>query len=262
MKLDNKRLVICAVLLLSLAIFSFVEFKKPVIYLIGDSTVANGWGNYLCRYIDTVKIGIQNRAVSGTSSRTYLTKGVHDSGMLANGMWDSIMKQLKKGDYVMMQFGHNDDAPLIDSARSRGSIKGIGEDTIIVYNRFLNRRETVHSYGWYLAKFIRDVQSRGATAIVCSPIPKDKWIGNKVVRANNDYGKWGAAIAARTGAYFLDLNSLIADRYDKEGSAQVAMKYFVSDHIHTTAAGALLNAGFVAKGLGQLKDVKLYEYIK
>lgn len=66
-------------------------------------------------YFNTDKIEIQNHAKGGRSSRTFITEG----------RWDSIMKTIKKGDYVLMQFGHNDGGELADTLRARGTIKGI-----------------------------------------------------------------------------------------------------------------------------------------
>jgi hypothetical protein len=71
------------------------------------------------RYFDSGKIKVVNRAVCGLSSRTFLTLG----------HWDQVMTELKPGDFVMMQFGHNDSGPLDDTARARGTIKGVGEET-------------------------------------------------------------------------------------------------------------------------------------
>lgn len=262
MKTLNRRFAVLTALLLSLIVSSFVAEEKPVFYLIGDSTVAHGWGNYLTPYFIIDALSIKNRAVAGTSSRTYLTQGVHDKEMLKNGMWEGVMKDLKPGDFVIMQFGHNDNAPLDDTSRSRGSIKGTGEDSAVVYNRFLKKNETVHSYGWYISRFIRDAQSRGAIAIVCSPIPQDKWAGSKVKRTDEDYGKWAAETARSNGAFFIDLNALVADLYDKEGQEHVSASYFSADHVHTSADGSALNARMVVAGIGKLKKCKLRQYLK
>lgn len=123
------------------------EGKKPVFYIIGDSTVRNGdgtgknqqwgWGSFIGDYFDTTKISVQNHAIGGRSSRTFITEG----------RWDKIMANLKKGDYVIIQFGHNDGGPLDDTARARGSIKGIGEESKEIYNPITKKQETVYTYG-------------------------------------------------------------------------------------------------------------------
>src|SRR6185437_3760476 len=118
-------------LIFSLAVMAFTLIKhKPVFYIIGDSTVKNGngkadnllqgWGSFITDYFDTTKITIENDAIGGRSSRTFMT----------DGRWDKILQKLQKGDYVIMQFGHNDSGPLDDTARARGTIKGIGNDSV------------------------------------------------------------------------------------------------------------------------------------
>src|SRR5476649_1152461 len=100
-------LLMTAIVLLS----SFIIIKqanKPTLYLIGDSTVKNGqgngggglwgWGNFIGGYFDTTRISVENDALGGTSSRTFISKG----------LWDKVLAKVKPGDYVMMQFGHND----------------------------------------------------------------------------------------------------------------------------------------------------------
>jgi rhamnogalacturonan acetylesterase len=256
---------------LAVAAGLFGGFKKerPILYLIGDSTVATappdsfiqGWGTHLASFFDTTKIRLQNRAVPGTSSRTYQTKGVVSTDQLKNGLWDSVMVTLKPGDFVIMQFGHNDDSPIDDTARSRGSLKGIGTDSAVIFNRFLKKQETVHTYGWYLRKFISDTRSRGAVPVICSPIPKDLWKGSLVVRNTDDYDKWCAEVAANTGTLFINLNKMVADKYDLDGQARVDALYFVKDHIHTTLAGAQINAGLVASGIRE-SDSQLKKYLK
>ena len=252
---------------LALAAFSKA---RPVLYIIGDSTVATGasnnpiqgWGGELINLFDTTRINIQNRAVSGTSTRTYLSKGVHDKNMLKNGMWDSILVTLHAGDFVIMQFGHNDESAVVDSTRMRGTIKGTGNDSITVFNPLLNRTETVHSYGWYLEKITTAIRKHGATPIICSPIPKNFWKNGKVIRNDNNYGKWASDIAQKNHVLFVDLNRMVADIYDAEGQGKVDSLYFVKDHIHNTRAGARLNAMLVARALKQQHKPNLVNYLK
>ena len=125
-----------------LSSFTLIYFKpKPTLYIIGDSTVRNGdgtgnnqqwgWGSFMAGYFDTMKIAVRNHAIGGRSSRTFITEG----------RWDTIMKHLKKGDYVIMQFGHNDSGPLDDTARARGTIRGIGNESKEVYNPIRKKQE-------------------------------------------------------------------------------------------------------------------------
>ncbi|WP_338877342.1 rhamnogalacturonan acetylesterase (plasmid) [Spirosoma sp. SC4-14] len=247
--------------------------EKPTLYLVGDSTVAHGsgnnglwgWGKYLGEWFDPARIMIENRAVGGTSSRTYLTNGVWNKDLLKNGLWngpDGVMASLKPGDYVLLQFGHNDASPVLDTARARGSIKGIGDETQAIFNPVTKQDEVVHTYGWYMTKLIAEVKSKGAIPIVCSPTPRNIWKDGKVVRNTTDYGKWAAEVATRTGAYFIDLNGLIADAYEEQGEEKVKAQYFgLKDNTHTLEPGAKLNAACVAKGIRQLKSCPLQTYL-
>jgi lysophospholipase L1-like esterase len=163
-----------------------------------------------------------------------------------------------------MQFGHNDGGPLDDTARARGTIKGVGDDSKEIFNPITQRQEVVHTYGWYLTKMIRDAKGKGAIPIVCSPIPRNVWTDGKVARANADYGLWAKTTAEKEGVSFIDLNSLIADVYDKEGEVKVGSTYFgTKDHTHTVEAGAKLNAAEVVEGIKTLKSPNsLRQYLK
>ncbi|WP_440133806.1 rhamnogalacturonan acetylesterase [Chitinophaga sancti] len=237
--------------------------QKPTLYLIGDSTVKNGkdkgdgdlwgWGHFIGDSFDTTKISIVNRALGGTSSRTYRTKG----------LWDGVLAKLQAGDYVILQFGHNDGAPLDDTARARGTIKGIGDEQQEIYNPITKQQEVVHSYGWYLIQIIKEAKAKGATPIVCSPIPRNVWKDGKVARNKEDYGLWAKQVAEREGVAFIDLNALVADVYDQEGETKVASTYFGSkDHTHTIEAGARLNAQEVVIGIKGLRKLRLNKYLK
>jgi lysophospholipase L1-like esterase len=84
---------------------------RPTLFLIGDSTVRNGsgtgagglwgWGAFLGDHFDVTRIRIVNRALGGRSSRTFLTEG----------LWERVLQEIRPGDFVMIQFGHNDGGP-------------------------------------------------------------------------------------------------------------------------------------------------------
>jgi lysophospholipase L1-like esterase len=241
-----------------------VDPKLPTLFLIGDSTVRTGskgngdngqwgWGAPMGEFFDRSRINVLNRAWGGTSSRTFQTQG----------FWDKVLADLKPGDFVMMQFGHNDSSPVNDNQRARGTIKGMGEETQEIDNLLTGKHEVVHSYGWYLRKFIADAKAKGATAIVCSPIPRANWRDGKVVRASNDYGKWAGEAAKASGAFFADLNAIIADHYDKLGEEHVTATFFgPKERTHTCAAGAKFNAQCVVEGLKAIDGCPLAGYLR
>lgn len=260
--MTRTRLFFYGLTLSCLVFFSFIKKDKPTLFLVGDSTVSGGWGRFMHQQLDTNQISITNRAVSGTSSRTYYTGVIHDQSLAKNGMWDKVMKDIKKGDYVMIQFGHNDDSPVADTLRARGSLPGIGKDSVIVNNHFSHRKETVHTYGWYLNQMVAEVKKKGAIPIICSPIPKDKWKDGKVIRNDEFYGKWSREVAANTETYFVNLNHLIADKLDTEGEAKVSSTYFTTDHVHPTTAGSIFMANVIGGGIRAEKGLKLNQYLK
>jgi lysophospholipase L1-like esterase len=226
---------------------------KKRIFVIGDSTVANGndtivgWGKVLPSFFDTSRVIIVNKARGGRSSRTFLNEG----------LWQEIVSQLKNGDFVLMQFGHNDGAKP-DAEKFRGSLKGTGEETQEV-TKPDGTKEIVHTYGWYMKKYIQDTRAKGAAPIVFSQIPRNEWPGGNVERVTTSYGKWAKEAADQTGAYFVDLNELVAKKYEVMGKEKVKT-FFPGDHTHTNRAGAELNAKTVAEGIRGLKNCDLRAY--
>ncbi|MBT1698995.1 rhamnogalacturonan acetylesterase [Fulvivirgaceae bacterium PWU4] len=236
--------------------------EKPVLYLIGDSTVKNGggrgadglwgWGDFLAPHFDTTRITIENHARGGRSSRTYQTEG----------LWDNVLAKVKPGDYVMLQFGHNDGGPLNDTLRARGSIRGTGEETEVIDNLITKKTETVHTYGWYIRKYIQDTKAKGATPIVCSLVARNIWKDGKVERATASYRQWAEAAAKAEGAFFIDLNDRVASQYEKLGPDEVKSKLFLKDHTHTTEEGARINAAIVATALKEAAGFPLAGFLR
>jgi lysophospholipase L1-like esterase len=115
--------------------------------------------------------------------------------------------------------------------------------------------EVIHTYGWYLRQYARDTRARGATPIICSPVPRNTWIDGKIKRGFDGYAQWAAEAAKTGGAPFIDLNTIAADRYDALGQEETARSF--ADSQHTTKVGARLNAESVVEGLRRLKDCPL-----
>jgi rhamnogalacturonan acetylesterase len=231
--------------------------QKPRLWLIGDSTVNNGtpgqkgWGSVIGESFDTTKINVSNRARGGRSSRTFLTEG----------LWDAVLKEMKSGDFVLMQFGHNDGGkPEGVYPNGRASLKGSGDETREVETK-PGQKEVVHTYGWYLRKYIEDAKAKGATPIVLSMIPRNDWKEGKVLRASGHYGKWAKEAAETGGALFVDLNGIVANHYEVLGQDKVK-EFFPSEHTHTNEAGARLNAQSVVEGLRALPGNPLGPFLK
>ncbi len=226
--------------------------QLPTLWAIGDSTVKvgsaqRGWGDELLPFLDAAKLNVINRAVPGRSSRTFLTQG----------NWDDVLKSLKAGDIVIMQFGHNDSSPVNEappvtpSTRARGTMPGNGDETQEVDNILTGKYEIVHTYGWYLRQFITTAKAKGAVVIVCSPIPKNSWSTDGKIKRATTYALWARQAAEQEHALFIDLNEIIARDYEKLGKAAVD-PFFADKLIHTTPEGAKFNARAVISGLNGL----------
>lgn len=229
---------------------------SPTLYVIGDSTVRNstggqmGWGDPLVSRFDPAKIEVVNRAIGGRSSRTFLTEG----------RWDAVMAHLKAGDFVLIQFGHNDGGKLNDN-RCRASIRGIGMESEDIIRQTDGKPETVRSYGWYLRRYVEDAKRVGATPIIVSPIPRNIWTDGKIARDTNAHALWAKQVADAQRVPFIDFNRLLADRYEAIGPEQTAALFAGSDHTHTSPAGAEFNAAVMAGALRSLADRQLAKFL-
>ncbi len=235
--------------------------KLPSIVLVGDSLVRNGrgdgaggqwgWGDSLGHFFDPAKVNVVNRAVGGLSSRTYLTQG----------HWERALTLIKPGDFVVIQLGHNDNAPYNDNSRARGTIKGVGEETEEIDNMMTKQHETVHSFGWYIRKYVREAKAAGATPIVLSLTPRKTWKDGKIGRSGADsYGGWSKQIAEQEGVAFIDANDLIALRYEAIGEGKLD-PLFGDPNLHTSKAGADLNAEVIARELAKLPGLAAFAHL-
>lgn len=248
--------IVYLIALVTLTSFLLMQKEKTTLYIIGDSTVRNtnrpqcGWGEKISDFFDTAQLSISNQAMAGRSTRTFIKEK----------RWEKVMGTIKKGDYLIMQFGHNEGSkPDTGKAGYRGVLKGIGEETVeLIWPD--STKETVHTYGWYIRKFIQDAKSKGAIPVVASMIPRNEFQEGKVKRANNDYGKWAKEVAAAESVAFIDLNAITADKYDAMGADKVK-EFFPGDHTHTNEAGATVNAASVAEGIKLIKALGLNKYL-
>jgi lysophospholipase L1-like esterase len=250
--------------LLAAMVFCCMAFvmqgPKPVVYIVGDSTVQNsdgngknlhwGWGSLIRNYVDTSRITIANHAKPGTSTRTFISEG----------RWNTVLASLKKGDYVFIQFGHNDQSPVNDTSRARGTLKGIGDETEDIVNLKTQQPETVHTYGWYLKKMIAEAKAKGAIPVVFSLVPRDKWKDGKV-NGELDYVNWAEAVANSTQTYYVNLNGIITRKWETLGQEAVKA-FFTTDHTHTNLQGAEVNAASAIDGIRLLKDCSFNQYLK
>lgn len=231
--------------------------KLPTLWLIGDSTVRNGtsgdngptgqwgWGAPITAYFDLKKINVVNRAFGGTSSRSFY-----------NGFfWKDLQPRIKKGDFVILQFGANDNG----GAKGKGGLGGIGDETA------MNGEETVHSFGWYLKQFVSETRSQGGAPIICSLTPRKGWSadGKKFNRDTAKHAAWAEQIAKETSTPFIPLYDFIATTYEKLGPEKVEALFVPSpkENLHTGWDGAVVNAGCVISGLKALPADPLEKFL-
>lgn len=227
--------------------------KLPTLFVVGDSTANNnanggkGWADPFIAFFDTTKLNVLNRARAGRSSRTFLTEG----------LWEKVLQDLKAGDFVLIQFGHNDGGPL-DTGRARGSLPGLGEEAKEV-TKLDGTREVVHTFGWYNRRFIADVKAKGATPIILSLTVRNIWKDGRVERGSGKFRGWAEELARAEGVRFVDVTTIVADRYEALGEEKVRA-LFGPDHTHTSPAGAESNAAAVVAGLKGLKGHPFKRY--
>lgn len=231
---------------------------NPVLFLVGNSTMRTGtrgngdngqwgWGYYMHEYFDPEKITVENHALGGTSSRTFY-----------NRLWPDVLKGVRKGDYVIIELGHNDNGPY-DSGRARASIPGIGEDTLHVTIKETGEKEIVYTYGEYMRKFINDVKKKGAYPILMSLTPRNAWDdadSTKVTRVNKTFGLWARQVAKKEKVPFIDLNEISASKFERFGKEKVKTMFYI-DRIHTSEFGARNNVESAVEGIRNCKGLPL-----
>lgn len=250
----------------------------PTIYIIGDSTAAEkdisngkierGWGMVLQGFFDE-GVRVENHAVNGRSSRSFYTEG----------RWQTVAERLRPGDYVIIQFGHNDEKPKPDRHTDVGT-----------------------TFDAHLAQYCRETRAKGATPVLMSPVVRRNFYlqpekqdddellrnttyqGEKVnsdtlVDTHGAYARVAERVAKAEGAVFVDANRITHDieqGLGVEGSRKLHMwvepgQYEWApkgrqDNTHYNLQGARLMAGALADALGEaipaLKShVRHFDYV-
>ncbi|KAF2835375.1 carbohydrate esterase family 12 protein [Patellaria atrata CBS 101060] len=217
------------------------------LYLAGDSTMARssnpnmqvqaltafkGWGEYL-QY--SMSIPVVNNAIGGRSARSFTREG----------RFDSIAKNVKSGDYVVIEFGHNDGGSLSND-NGRTDCPGTGNETCkTTYNGV---QETVLTFPAYLQNAAKTYKSKGATVIISSQTPNNPWEGGKFTYGPNRFVTMAQLAAANAQTDYVDHGQYTANIFQTKGLATVS-GYFPTDHTHTNGAGADAVAKAFVKGI-------------
>ena len=257
-------LIACAAFSFLLAACITGSPREPAkLFIAGDSTAATylpkegsepgktqqGWGAELQAFFDPAKLTVVNAARGGRSSRTFITEG----------HWEKMLAEVRPGDFVIIQFGHNDAGALNVEPpgsklplRARGTIRGIGDESEEIDNVVTGKHETVYSFGWYLRRMIADTRAKGATPILMSLTRTNNWSEGRIHCPSDTYRLWDWQTARNEKVAFVDLSRIIADRYQREGAVAVTAQ-FIDDTVHTNVDGARRNAADVTSGLKALR---------
>jgi DNA sulfur modification protein DndE len=225
--------------------------KKVTIFLIGDSTMANkpldenperGWGQLFPDYM-TDEVEIQNHAVNGRSTKSFINEH----------RWDTVMSRLKPGDYVMIQFGHNDQK-VEDSTRSAPA------HTLYKEN---------------LIRFVNDVRSKGANPVLITPVMRRKFDdAGKFVDQHGDYPGVVKEVATAMNVPLIDLHKSSEALIVKEGIENskrlflnIPANHFKNykgkgeDNTHFSEYGASSMASLVCQSIKD-QNLALTKYLK
>jgi lysophospholipase L1-like esterase len=230
------------------------------LFVAGDSTASEykpnpknqqGWGAVLQPLFDETKLRVVDVARGGRSSRTFITEG----------HWDRMLADVHAGDFVIIQFGHNDSGAVNQEPpgstkplRARGTIPGIGTESEEIDNVVTGKHETVYSFGWYLRKMIADTRAKGATPILLTLTKTNSWKEGRIPCDAETYRLWTWQTATSEKVAFVDLTRISADRFQREGPDAVKAQ-FIDDTVHTNITGAEANAKDAVAGLRAIKSL-------
>jgi len=236
----------------------------PSIFIVGDSTAdfsvdhnheglaaVQGWGVFFPAFFDENKVNIVNVARGGRSSRTFQTEGY----------WDKVLTEIKPHDIVLVQLGQNDVFPINDDSRARGTLPGVGPESQEIDNLLTHKHEVVHTYGWYIRKYVEDTRAKGATPIVMSLTPRNVWNESHVEVGVSDYREWARTVADEEHAPFVDVSAIIAQQFEKFGRAKVDGLFHDTETVHMTTPGSFLAAECTFAGLRALPGEWITPYV-
>ena len=238
------------IIILTLQIF--VNAQQITVYLAGDSTMANktadkrpetGWGEYLQIYFDETKVKVENHAQNGRSTKSFINEG----------RWQKIVDALKKGDYVLIQFGHNDeklDKPNVGAAANT-------------------------DYRNNLIRFVNDVRAKKANPILLTPVMRRRFNEkNEFYDTHGEYPDAVRKVAQDLKVPLIDMHrktETLLVKYGVEESKKLFLQLKpdehpnypkgVDDNTHFNPRGAEEVAKLVVEEI-QTKKLKLRKYLK
>ena len=262
-------------LLLAVSLGFSIAYSAIKVHTIGDSTMEDynpsatdkrGWATYLGAFFDASQVTVNNRGKSGKDTRTYYND---------NAYWASVKSQMSAGDYLIIQFAHNDEGTVtygMDNLEYAAYCQAHGK-AVPSDNRGTNPQTT---YREYLRLFIDEARALGVNPILVGPICRAYFQGNKIKRSGQhdlgdkfskiedgvlyenqslpagdstmSYVKAMKVVAAEKNVPFVDLTKATMELYLSYGETQCLNMMFVNkdattkDATHTNALGANLIA--------------------
>jgi len=245
------KLAIIAILLMGLALPVSAQHRRVTIFIAGDSTAAiklpekrpeTGWGEMLQQHFDEKKVLVDDRAQNGRSTKTFISEG----------RWQAIVDAVQPGDFVLVEFGHNDES------------KDKGE-----------RYTPPEDFRKNLVRFVADVRGKKGIIVLMTPVARRKFDKDgKLVDTHGEYPDIVRSVAKQEKVPLIDMLQKTQDllaRYGSEGSRSLFLQLKpgenpnytngIEDNTHFNPTGATEVANLVVNGIGEQK-LAIRKYLK
>jgi lysophospholipase L1-like esterase len=229
-------------LLIVCSTFVFGQKQTITVFLAGDSTMAEktadkrpetGWGEYLQIHFDDKKVKIENHAQNGRSTKSFI----------AENRWQKIVDSLKRGDYVFIEFGHNDekaDKPAVYAAANT-------------------------DYRNNLIRFIKDVRAKNAFPVLLTPVMRRKFDADgKFVDTHGEYPDAVRKVASELKVPLIDMHRL-SEKVLRDMGAENSRSLFLQlkpGENPNYPKGAEDNTHFNEKGAAEMAQIAVAEIKK
>ena len=223
----------------------FLSFATPVkkvtIWMIGDSTMASkkperkpesGWGVEFAQFVKNGVV-VKNKAASGRSTKSFI----------AENRWQAVLDSIQPGDFVIIQFGHNDQR----------------KDSLVYADANTTYKEL-------LKKYIKETREKGGKPVICTPVVRRHFDGNgNLLDTHGDYLKVVRTVARETKTPLVDMEALtrklVIDLGPEKSKDLFTMRKNGLDSTHLCHAGALQVAELFVKN-AKKQHLKIARYFK
>lgn len=215
LEFNNARPAVCAIEIAPVN-------KAPVLYVLGDSTVCdqplepfNSWGQMLTRFFKA-GLAVSNQAESGESLRS----------SLAARRLDKVLSTMKAGDYLFIQYGHNDEKE-----------KGAGVGALTTYKADLKH-------------FVEEARKHGGTPVVITPVQRRTFDAEgKITNSHGDYPEAVREVAKELNVPLIDLNIMSKTFYEALGPEKSKLAFKDGDATHHNNYGSYELARCIIEGI-------------